>query len=43
VSKLLQVRPNTQIQPLLQPMPTYGGAGAEPAAGSPMEKHKGKG
>jgi multidrug efflux system membrane fusion protein len=30
VSKLLQVRPKTQIQPVLQPMPTY--AGAEPAA-----------
>ena len=30
VSKLLQVRPKTQIQPVLQPMPTY--SGAEPAA-----------
>jgi membrane fusion protein, multidrug efflux system len=29
VSKLLQVRPKTQIQPVLQPMPTY--SGAEPA------------
>jgi RND family efflux transporter MFP subunit len=26
VSKLLQVRPKTQIQPVLQPMPTYSGA-----------------
>jgi multidrug efflux system membrane fusion protein len=31
VSKLLQVRPRTQIQPVLQPMPTY--SGAEPAKG----------
>jgi membrane fusion protein, multidrug efflux system len=30
VSKLLQVRPKTQIQPVLQPMPTY--SGAEPPA-----------
>jgi hypothetical protein len=43
VSKLLQVRPKTQIQPVLQPMPTY--AGAEPAAsaGPPGTKGKGKG
>jgi RND family efflux transporter MFP subunit len=27
VSKLLQVRPKTQIQPVLQPMPTYSGIG----------------
>jgi multidrug efflux system membrane fusion protein len=27
VSKLLQVRPKTKIQPVLQPMPTYSGAG----------------
>jgi RND family efflux transporter MFP subunit len=37
VSKLLQVRPKTQIQPVLQPMPTY--SGAEPA---PVLKDKGK-
>jgi RND family efflux transporter MFP subunit len=27
VSKLLQVRPKTQIEPVLQPMPTYSGTG----------------
>ena len=32
VSKLLQVRPKTQIQPVLQPMPTYSGADPAPAA-----------
>jgi multidrug efflux system membrane fusion protein len=31
VSKLLQVRPKTQIQPVLQPMPTYSGAEPAPA------------
>jgi membrane fusion protein, multidrug efflux system len=31
VSKLLQVRAKTQIQPVLQPMPTYSGAEAAPA------------
>jgi multidrug efflux system membrane fusion protein len=31
VSKLLQVRPRTQIQPVLQPMPTYSGGEAAPA------------
>jgi multidrug efflux system membrane fusion protein len=40
VSKLLQVRPKTQIQPVLQPMPTY--SGAEPAQ-PPAVKGKGKG
>ena len=38
VSKLLQVRPKTQIEPVLQPMPTYSGGGAVPAA----VKDKGK-
>jgi multidrug efflux system membrane fusion protein len=32
VSKLLQVRPKTQIQPVLQPMPTYSGGEQAPAA-----------
>jgi multidrug efflux system membrane fusion protein len=32
VSKLLQVRPKTQIQPVLQPMPTYSGAEPVPSA-----------
>jgi multidrug efflux pump subunit AcrA (membrane-fusion protein) len=32
VSKLLQVRPKTQIQPVLQPMPTYSGGQQAPAA-----------
>jgi membrane fusion protein, multidrug efflux system len=40
VSKLLQVRPKTQIQPVVQPMPTY--SGAEPAQ-PPAGKGKGKG
>jgi multidrug efflux system membrane fusion protein len=31
VSKLLQVRPRTQVQPVLQPMPTYSGAEPAPA------------
>jgi multidrug efflux system membrane fusion protein len=42
VSKLLQVRPKTQIQPVLQPMPTYSGAELSPAVGPPAEKDKGK-
>ena len=37
VSKLLQVRPKTKIEPVLQPMPTYSGAEPPPAA-----KDKGK-
>jgi RND family efflux transporter MFP subunit len=40
VSKLLQVRPKTQIQPVLQPMPTYSGAEApiaRPAKGAPQK------
>ena len=41
VSKLLQVRPKTQIQPVLQPMPTY--SGAAPAAQPPPLKDKEKG
>jgi multidrug efflux system membrane fusion protein len=41
VSKLLQVRPRTQVQPVLQPMPTY--SGTQPAAASPPEKSKTKG
>jgi len=43
VSKLLQVRPKTQIQPLLQPMPTYSGAEppAPPAAPPPAVKGQG--
>jgi multidrug efflux system membrane fusion protein len=32
VSKLLQVRPKTQIQPVLQPMPTYSGGEPAPTA-----------
>ncbi len=35
VSKLLQVRPRTQIQPVLQPMPTYSGAELPPPAKKP--------
>jgi RND family efflux transporter MFP subunit len=42
VSKLLQVRPKTQIQPVLQPMPTYSGAEPAPAVLPPVEKAKGK-
>ena len=42
VSKLLQVRPKTQIEPVLKPMPTY--SGPQPAPGAqPPEKDKGKG
>ena len=37
VSKLLQVRAKTQIQPVLQPMPTYSGAGGGTGAGSEGE------
>ncbi len=43
VSKLLQVRAKTQIQPVLQPMPTYSGAGPAPAAQPPALKGKVKG
>jgi multidrug efflux system membrane fusion protein len=43
VSKLLQVRPKMQIQPVLQPMPTYSGAEPAPAAQPPAGKGKGKG
>jgi RND family efflux transporter MFP subunit len=43
VSKLLQVRPKTQIQPVLQPMPTYSGVGPVPAAQPPAVKGAGKG
>jgi multidrug efflux system membrane fusion protein len=41
VSKLLQVRPKTQIQPVLQPMPTYSGAEPGPAAPGPAGPAKG--
>jgi multidrug efflux system membrane fusion protein len=37
VSKLLQVRPKTQIEPVLQPMPTYSGP---PGVQLPLEKDK---
>jgi multidrug efflux system membrane fusion protein len=40
VSKLLQVRPKTQIEPVLQPMPTYSGPPGVPV---PTGKDKGKG
>jgi RND family efflux transporter MFP subunit len=43
VSKLLQVRPKTQIEPVLQPMPTYSGAESAPVLLPPVEKDKGKG
>ena len=43
VSKLLQVRPKTQIQPVLQPMPAYSGVGPVPAAQPPAVKGAGKG
>ena len=43
VSKLLQVRAKTQIQPVLQPMPTYSGAEPAPAAQPPAKKGKEKG
>jgi multidrug efflux system membrane fusion protein len=42
VSKLLQVRPKMQIQPVLQPMPTYSGAEPVPAD-QPAMKGKEKG
>jgi multidrug efflux system membrane fusion protein len=42
VSKLLQVRPKMQIQPVLQPMPTYSGAAPAPADQPPALKGKGK-
>ncbi len=41
VSKLLQVRPKTQIQPVVQPMPTYSGAEAAPAVEPKAVKGKG--
>jgi multidrug efflux system membrane fusion protein len=37
VSKLLQVRPKTKIQPVLQPMPTYSGIAPPAANGAPKE------
>jgi membrane fusion protein, multidrug efflux system len=40
VSKLLQVRPKTQIQPVLQTMPTYSGADPGPAAPAAKAKKK---
>jgi multidrug efflux system membrane fusion protein len=43
VSKLLQVRPKMQIQPVLQPMPTYSGAAPTPASPPPAGKGQGKG
>jgi RND family efflux transporter MFP subunit len=43
VSKLLQVRPKTKIEPVPQPMPTYSGAVPPPAVPSPAVKGKGKG
>jgi multidrug efflux system membrane fusion protein len=43
VSKLLQVRPKTQVEPVLQPMPTYSGPQAAPGAQPPADKDKGKG
>ena len=43
VSKLLQVRPKTQIEPVLQPMPTYSGVEPAPAVQPPVEKDEGKG
>jgi RND family efflux transporter MFP subunit len=43
VSKLLQVRPKTQIEPVLQPMPTYSGPQSAPAVQPPAAKDKGKG
>ena len=42
VSKLLQVRPKTQIQPVLQPMPTYSGVEPAPAVQPPAAKDQGK-
>jgi hypothetical protein len=43
VSKLLQVRPKTQIQPVLQSMPTYSGAAPAPPVQPPAKKGKEKG
>jgi multidrug efflux system membrane fusion protein len=43
VSKLLQVRPKTQIEPVPRPMPTYSGVEPAPAVQPPVEKDKGKG
>jgi multidrug efflux system membrane fusion protein len=43
VSKLLQVRAKTQIQPVLQPMRTYSGPEQDPAAQPPALKGKDKG
>ncbi|HWY88326.1 MAG TPA: efflux RND transporter periplasmic adaptor subunit [Gemmataceae bacterium] len=43
VSKLLQVRAKTRIQPVLQPMPTYAGAEPAPPAQAPAKKGKEKG
>jgi membrane fusion protein, multidrug efflux system len=43
VSKLLQVRAKMQIQPVLQPMPTYSGAEPAPAGQPPALKGKAKG
>jgi multidrug efflux pump subunit AcrA (membrane-fusion protein) len=43
VSKLLQVRPKTQIQPVLQAMPTYSGIDVVPAVQPPAVKDKTKG
>ncbi|OAI40365.1 hypothetical protein AYO40_04825 [Planctomycetaceae bacterium SCGC AG-212-D15] len=40
VSKLLQVRPKTQIEPVLQPMPTYSGVEPAPAVKPPAQKDK---
>ncbi len=41
VSKLLQVRPKTRIEPVLQSMPTYSGP-QQPGGRLPAEKDKGK-
>lgn len=43
VSKLLQVRPKTQIEPVLKPMPTYSGPQPAPGGQPPADKDKGKG
>jgi multidrug efflux pump subunit AcrA (membrane-fusion protein) len=43
VSKLLQVRAKTQIQPVLQPMRTYSGPDQDPAAQPPVVNGKDKG
>jgi hypothetical protein len=42
VSKLLQVRAKTKIQPVLQPMPTYSGPVPAPEAQPPVVKGKEK-